>query len=93
MLVAAGHAGFGDGDVLDWGGLAVVWLLVVIVWAGLWIGRLVFIEDAVTRRRAHLGHGVDWGRRRRMRMRWCWLGVACISIVCVMLSVAAQGCL
>jgi hypothetical protein len=79
---------------LDWGGLTVVWLLVlVVVWARLWVGGLVFIDDAVARRGAHWGRGVDWCRRRRRSRSWCWLDVACMSVVCVMLSVAAQGCL
>ena len=46
MLVAAGHAGFGDGDVLDWGGLAVVGLLVVT----LVVGRFFFVDYAVAGR-------------------------------------------
>jgi hypothetical protein len=31
LLVAVGQAGFGERDVLDWGGLAVVWLLILVV--------------------------------------------------------------
>ena len=65
MLVAVGVAGFGDGDVLDWGGLAVVWLLVVRVWARLGVGGLVFVEDAVARWRAYGVSGVDWRRSGR----------------------------
>ena len=30
LLVVVGHAGLGDGDVLDWGGLAVVWLVLMV---------------------------------------------------------------
>ena len=83
---------------MDWGGLAVVWWLVVMVWARLRVGRLVFVDDAVARRGAYGMCRVNWcrgGRRggRSVNGSRCWLNVACMSVVRVMLGVAAQGCL
>jgi hypothetical protein len=54
LLVAVGSAVGGDGgegDVLDWSGLAVVWLVVVVVrvWVRVCVGGLVFVDDAVAR--------------------------------------------
>ena len=77
---------------MDWGGLAVVWL-VVMVWARLWVGGLVFVDDAVARRGAYGVRGVHWSGRGRRRGSWCWFGVAYVSVVCIVLSIAAQGCL
>ena len=69
LLVAVGQAGFGERDVLDWGGLAVVWLLIlVVVRARLGIDGLVFVDDAVARWGADGVRGVDWcGCRSRSR--------------------------
>lgn len=65
LLITVGQARFGNGDVLDWGGLAVVWWLVVMVWARLWVRRLVFVDDAVARRGAYGVRGVFWCRGGR----------------------------
>ena len=83
---------------MDWGGLAVVWWLVVMVWARLRVGGLVFVDDTVARRGAYGVRGVNrcrGGRRggRSVNGSRCWLNVACMSVVRVMLGVAAQGCL